>query len=382
MRAATKEGRAINTMHKKQIFAIIFIFIIVAAAAGWFYYFKSSSVNYLIPGVPYNGFYNLFFERADSTIFSSIKDVLGYWGDERYSTADLKKWLASDLILSLGAGVENFFKNNGYEIYSWSSADGGKELEEIKKFVNEDKKVPVIVYQKLSLSGEGGATGLKVVIGIFDSQKKIIVHDHNLGNNYEISYADFEKMFGSNARAILAVWPSDKIKKIIKGPDYSRSYFPRTEIMNNVGHLLVDKKTEAYFYISRKNFEKANLLLKEMSDDADFQYFPRAFQIWLFAVFADTYAELGEYGEAINVLKNRALPLNYDIKEAPAGWVVPQIDKLFSPYIKIAEFYFKNNERKLALDNYNEAKKIVGSSLSEADYQYWFGELEKELKKK
>ena len=93
-----------------------------------------------------------------------------------------------------------------------------------------------------------------MVIGIFDDEKKVIVHDHLLGNNYEISYQDFENMFLPNARAILAVWPSDKIKGIIKGPNSQTSYPPRLEAMDKLGPVLALTWADAVFYSRQSRF--------------------------------------------------------------------------------------------------------------------------------
>ncbi len=227
------------------------LLILAGLAGGWFYYFQIYHVNYLIKGVPYNGIYNLFFERADSTLISSMMDILGYWGDKRITLSQLlEKFPPPDITRKPAPpasiqDVKKFFEENGYETYYWTSTDSGKEIKEIKKFVNSVKKIPVVVYQKRSFDEESSAKAFRVVIGIFDRDKKVIVHDHNFGNNYEISYQDFEKMFRNDARVILAVWPSDKIKGQIAGPNYNAPYPSRLEAMDRVGNILAAEKAEA-----------------------------------------------------------------------------------------------------------------------------------------
>ncbi len=381
---------------KKQIIVIILIAFFVLAGV-WFYYFRISPVNYLIPGVPYNGVYNLFFQRADNLFFqradskviSSAMDVLGYFGDKRISLSQLQEKFPPPNILvsSVPApfsiqDVKKFFEENGYETYYWTSADAGNEIKEIKKFVNSAKRVPVMVLQRRSPEGTF-MNGMRVVIGIFDKDKKVVVHDHDFGNNYEISYDDFEKMFQSDARAILAVWPSEKIKEVVSGPDYNASYPQRLETMDKVGSILAIKRGEAESYWWRGNFEKSKALYKEIIDDANFKYFPRAFQIMTVSSLASVEIQLKQFDEAIKEIKDRALPLNYNINEPSEGWFLPEGEKLCYPYIVLSRAYLRKGEKDLSVSNYNEAKKIANSNgVSEEQFQTWFGQLEKEISSK
>ncbi len=135
------------------IFLIIF-FILLALTGRWLYNNGSLynlgilPVNYLIPGVPYNGIQNLFFfEEVNSSAIASVMDILGYWGDERFDIPALKEKLKQpsfpqDSYQEPYIVIQKFFEENGYEIYKWGSADPGNEINEIKKFVNPVKKYP------------------------------------------------------------------------------------------------------------------------------------------------------------------------------------------------------------------------------------------------
>jgi len=80
-------------MNKKGITFLILLIIVVTGLLilGFFYFYQSkiTGTNYLIAGVPYNGFYNLFLRTyslgiaGEPTAVPSIKDILDYWGDER-----------------------------------------------------------------------------------------------------------------------------------------------------------------------------------------------------------------------------------------------------------------------------------------------------------
>ncbi len=336
---------------------ITFILIITCflLAGSWFYYLQNPIVNYLIPGVPYNGIQNLYFQNAYSTRVSSVMDILGYWGDERFGDVNSLNTELQRPSISASVVLKKFFEDNGYQTYYWTSSSSGGELRGIKKFVNADKKIPVIVFQKRWLDAESPAYGSRVVIGIFDKDKKVIVHDSDLGNNYEIFYSDFEAMFTGNLREILAVWPSDKIRNSIKGPDYSVPYPARTEEMNKIGPLLITKLVDADTYrIKLGNAEKAVASYKKLIDDPNFHYLPGAFQVTFLTFFARMHTPLGQYDEAIKIINERVLPLNHDVGEAPKGWLVVPADRLSYPYFILSLAYLKKGELTEAIKYYKE----------------------------
>jgi hypothetical protein len=366
-------------MSKKKILVYIFIlFIIEAAAAGALFYFyrisqipqaQQKEVNYLIPGVPFNGIYNLYFQRADSTAISSVMDVLGYWGDERFNVPALKKIFMVPTsspeaifypyeIPSIPK-IQKFFEDNGYKTYIWFAIKPGGEINEIKKFVNEEKKIPVIVYQKRTVPETSSApffsvAGDRVVIGVFDNDKKIIVQDHDFGNNYEISYDDFEKMFSANIRAILAVWPSDSLKESLRGPNYSTPYPARIASMGKSGKLLATIGSLAIGYYWHGDFDLAGKFYEAMVASPDFKVFPPAFQINMLANLVRSYINLGKYDKAISILKQQILPMDHNLNQPFEGWLMPSQDKFVTPYFLLSQAYLKSGQSQLAAETYKE----------------------------
>ncbi len=130
-------------MNKKNFTVLLLIILAVGLTGGWFYYTRilKVEVNYLIPGVPYNGIYNLYFGSPHSAEISSILNILGYWGDERFGLSELvEKFPPGRITHTRILDIEKFFKDNGYETYQWFSGEPGDEIKEIKKFVNSQKK--------------------------------------------------------------------------------------------------------------------------------------------------------------------------------------------------------------------------------------------------
>lgn len=376
-------------MTRKKLITLVVSLIIASFIAGlfggWFYLKKYKmgpegleGINYLIPGVPYNGFYNLYFQRADTAVISSVMDILGYWGDKRFDLSDIKeKFPIRENFSTLD--IKSFFEENGYQTERWASQLPGGEIEKIKEFVNSEQKIPVIFFQKVSPNPENTILRFRVVIGVFDEDQKVIVHDHYFGNNYEISYQDFEAMFQSDARATLAVWPSDDLAGVIEGADNEASYPFRLEEMDKIGDLLVNEALEAAHYNRIKDFEKTLPFYAAFVNGPDFQYFPPAFRVSILSFWASWHLdELNQPDEAIKIINERVSPLNHDLDKPIEGWFTPPQDKLASPYYVLARAYLQKGERELAIQNYEEMKKVE-VNFNQNDYQAMLEKLEKEL---
>lgn len=360
--AARDQSDDEKKMSKKQITVIILAVSLILLSGVWFYYSRVLSVNYLIPGVPYNGIQNLFFQGANMPAIASTMDILGYWGDERFKIADLKEKFSLISTSSPPYNIKNFFEENDYEVYQKNSSNLNGEINEIKKFVNPQKKIPVIVFQKRFLDSEISILVPRVVIGIFDNKKKVVVHDNLLGNNYEISYEDFGRMFKPNTWAILAVWPSDKIKGVIKGPNYNLLYPKRTEAMDKLSHLFTSKASEAVFYQLSGNFEKNIALYKKFVEDPNFEYSPPAFRVSILSAFARIYIKLKQYDEAIKIINERVLPLNQNLSKTPEGWFI-SVDKFSYPYFVLSLAYLKKGDKNLASAYYKEMALLRDASV-------------------
>lgn len=315
--------------------------------------FSVSNTNYLIPEVPYHGIYDLFFKRANSATIASVLSILEYWGDKRFGINELRKALFPRRAFSSLTIVKKFFENNGYSIYVRQFSDtndNNQIINEIKKFVNPREKIPVIVYQKRFLNPESYIFGPRIVTGIFDNKNKIIVNDDILGSNYEFSYQEFKNLSSPNYfPAILAVWPSEKLKGIIRGRNYPISYQPRLEVMDKLSPLLI-KLRDAVFYSrfkTKKNLERAITFYREVINHPDFQYFPRAFQVSTLCSFGRFLIRRGQFDEAIDIINTRALPLNENLGESSEGWFIPLLDKFSRPYFILSLAYLRKGQKKI-----------------------------------
>jgi tetratricopeptide (TPR) repeat protein len=273
--------------------------------------------------------------------------------------------------------MEEFFIKNNYQTYRWTSRVAGGEIDEIKKFINPERKVPVIIFQRASFEPVSPFFRYRLGIGVFDKEQKIIVHDYYFGNNYEISYDDFEKMFLPNARSILAVWPSEELKEIIEEPNHQVAYPARLEAMDKIGDLLVTKRARANQYTMSDEFEKAEelSLYEDYFTDPNFEYLPPALQVFELCFWAVYHNE--EPDRMIEIITERILPINHNLDEAPEGWTLTPQAEFVYPYYLLSQAYLKKGERDLAIQTYNEAKQI--EVIDKGWYQSILEELEAEL---
>ena len=232
-----------NIRKPQLVIYIAILLLAIGAGIGWWYFTVGKPVNYLIPGVPYHGYYNHFFDAFASPVMSTAM-ILGYYGDSRFSL----KELMDEQYFRRGSGffrygkfdlgdLGSFLKERGYEV--WFADPRKSVLGEIKKFVNPKRNVPVVVVLRSSGSPEAQASDFGLVIGIFDKNRKVVLHDFLYGNNYEVAYDDFTQR--AVPSAILAAWPSEELAPQLKGPDTAYAYPPRLKAMDIVGPLLAKR---------------------------------------------------------------------------------------------------------------------------------------------
>src|SRR3989344_2666478 len=218
---------------------LLFLLIVLVGAVGYYFYtsYYNPPVNHLIDGVPYYGVYNLYPDFTSSA--TSIATILRYYNDERVSFSELKNNFPDSRHdtddLSHFRNSLSFFETQGYNTFSLGLASKkGKEINEIKKYINKD--IPVIVIQQKRLDTKNDDIerfGWRVVIGVFDDKKEIIVYDAYLGNNYKLSYNDFEKLFIPGASRMLVAWPKDALAQSLPKPGNGLPYSERPTGMDN-----------------------------------------------------------------------------------------------------------------------------------------------------
>jgi hypothetical protein len=238
--------------------------------------------------------------------------------------------------------------------------------------------------QRRSVDPRSILLGFRVIIGVSDDEKKITVHDYNFGNNYEISYQDFETMLAPSYLSVLAIWPSEDLTGQIKGapdPQQAPAYPARLEAMDKVGELLAVDQTEALHLISLPSRRSEGFLIyKGFLENPNFQYFPSIYKVNLLSYLAERFLSYGLYDNAIKVIQDKVLPINHDLNQnPPEGWYIPDQDKIAYPYSVLAEAYIKKGEKNLAKAALEEMKKIMVAPERREYFDSTISRLEKEI---
>ncbi|OGF70161.1 hypothetical protein A3H65_02300 [Candidatus Giovannonibacteria bacterium RIFCSPLOWO2_02_FULL_45_14] len=321
--------------------------ILIGAIGFYFYTSYESPVNHLIEGVPYYGVYNLYPDYASAAI--SVATVLRFYSDERVSFSDLKDMFPDarhkeEDDLSNSQKALEFFETQGYNAFSIKLLDDeykDNKVKEIKKYIKKD--VPVIVIQQKRLDTKESdieKSGWRVVIGVFDDKKEIIVHDASLGNNYVFSFDDFEKLFFPGASRMIAVWPDELLAKSLLKSEKPEPYPTRSAIMDN-GYAIIGEAGRA-----RAASATADAFCRELSDtptseqvnkyieftkesiryrdevlnNPAFELMPPLFQFRNKLWRAKSLMHIGEVSKARDIFINELLPVNKDLDRAVEGF--------------------------------------------------------------
>ena len=371
----------------------VFLAILIGAIGFYFYTSYESPVNHLIEGVPYYGIFNLYAEYPTSVV--SIATILRYYHDEIVSFSELIKEFPgprqseendpSDFQKSL-----KFFEDRGYDTFSVKLLDDkykDRKINEIKKYIKKD--IPVIVIQQKRLdtvASDIERFGWRVVIGVFDDKKEIIVHDAYLGNNYKLSYSDFEKLFIPGASRMLVAWPKDALAQSLPKPGNGLPYSERPTGMDNaynaIGAAGRARTTAAASVTLCKNaqpdptqdqiseFIRLNKESIQYRDEAinnpAFKMLPPIVQFHNKLWKAKSLIRIGEISKARAIILNELIPANKDLDKPAEGFefadgfseTTPiRSDKLVNgqmPYVYelLMQTYWYEGKYKEAIDAY------------------------------
>jgi len=326
---------------------LLFLLVMLVGASGYYFYTSyEPPVNHLIEGVPYYGVYNLYPDFTSSSI--SVATVLRYYNDERMSFNELKNEFPDsrhnmDNLSNFQKSL-SFFETQGYNTFSIKLLDDkykNRKINEIKKYIKKD--IPVIVIQQKRLDTKESdieRSGWRVVIGVFDDKKEIIVHDASLGNNYIFSHADFEKLFFPGASRMLAVWPKDDLAQNLSEPGNDQLYPKRSVVMGSAYDIIgaagrakaASAAADAFCRDMPENPtpEQINEYIRlnevsigyrdEVINAPTFKLMPPLFQFRNKLWRAKSLMRIGEVSKARSIFVNELLPANKDLDKTVEGF--------------------------------------------------------------
>jgi hypothetical protein len=314
----------------------------------------TQGTSYVIPDVPYVNIINGFrFSDTAAAMFSILK----YWGDT-----------STDLI-----ALSNAYPNGGI-YYTTTTPDrigpyfDGKGLntlrvqlktiDDMRKYINKDAKVPLLVFQKPSISISSYIFGFRarVVIGLDDIKKTVIVHDYWLGNNFEISYSDFLTL----SATFMAVFPKQQT-------NIDRVHVEYPQISDNERKMLESNMIYYFNYYttttatSTLSSSMLNKIFKTgFLDNPDFQNMPPAFKMTAYDSQGRMLLKVKDYDGAIEAF-TEAASYDHDLDKPFGKWpavLITNSGQSIYPYYFLGETYMAESRTALAQKNFEKVLSI------------------------
>ena len=353
----------------RKTWVIAVIVVIVLIGISFFLYFRyknsasqrtpsvaSQGASYIIPDVPY---YNAINGIRFSITAAAIYSILQYWGDTSTDPIAL-----SDTYPNSGSytfdQIAAYFESKGLNAQQLPL----KTIDDLRKYINQDAKTPLFVFQYPSLYIPLNSLGVfgryaRVVIGLDDTDQTVIVHDYWLGNNFGISYGDFLQL----SPAFIAVSPKQQT-------NITRAPVVYPPISDNERNMLNANMTYYYNYYATstslfQNSSTVTLFLKaEFLDNPDFQNMPPVFKMLAYDNEGKLLLNLKDYDGALEAF-TEAETYDHDLDKPSGTWpaVLYTTNGILGyPYYYLGLTYLAKSNMALTKQNLEEALSIASSS--------------------
>lgn len=310
-----------ESLNRKKIFLISFFALVILIVASIFYYLYYVKISdYVIPDVPYFGIYSGTLLETDTQ--TSVAMVMRYWGDNRLGLRQIAEELPYGKIPI--ESVEAFFKKYRYdtEVYNY------KKIKDFSRFINSKVNIPLIVPHRLTNRTDVPYASIhSVLIGISGSNKELVFHDNIYGNNYRISFAEFEKSLKDTSQPrFLVVRPSAEISNQLKPIRTNNPYPVRKGVMDSSEDIDLEIRWAAIRTAAtrveenQKNLELLRDSWKTIINHPAFSRIHPAGKVMAYSELAGYERKLKNYEEAIRIIEELALPLNHDLNKAYGDW--------------------------------------------------------------
>jgi tetratricopeptide (TPR) repeat protein len=376
-----------------RIIKIIFIAIALLVVIGGYVFFKSTvgikGTDYVIPNVPYVGIYNHLekYKFIQSDLDAAAVSVIEYWKPSEDDSAAVKSILSrvedKPLLQEKDQSQERFDnkkqESNLQNFFlglkgNYEAKIESMQLTDLKKYLNSNTRTPLVIYFPIDETQPQGTTyyPFRVLIGIKESERKLVFHDYWLGNNYEMDFDKFnkmqEKMRPDERNNYLVIQPVNlsEALKVVSSKNQEK-YSARTVVMSKSEKMFKDYSIGLGASLDNQNDLSESFFLK-VSNNSDFEeYFPPVYKMRTYMHLADLYLAKGEIDTALD-LANRSLAMNHDLNKPDKDW--PGFDFGYrksgnynnqgtGPYHVLGEIYKEKGDCQKARDNFNKILELT-----------------------
>ncbi|MFA7319312.1 MAG: tetratricopeptide repeat protein [Parcubacteria group bacterium] len=329
----------------------------------------STKNAYLISGVPFYGVHN-HFDRSLSVPVNSVASIMEYWEPGRSSSSDMQEVISKQQGGAMNE-VVSFFSRRDF-----SAKVLKLPLTDLKKYINPEVKTPLLLFLPISVDQPAALAYAPsaVMIGLDEKEQKLTFHNYWLGNNYEMSFDEFNqlenKLRPDQRDMYIVVQPKDLDEKLkgISGRK-TENYPARTEIMRNGEQMFKDYAVGSGGAYESKMFDVALDFLSRVEKSPNFnEFFPPYMKTMLYSKMASAYIGENNFDSAL-VYAQKAAAIDQDLDQPFKDWSGMKINwragsqsQLSDPYSLLGDIYRQQKDFQKAEENYVKALSIAPSS--------------------
>jgi len=359
---------------------VILLFFIIGG--GLWYWFKTQiyqktqienkKIDYIIPGVPYIGIYNHkdLFSHIIGDTASAVASILEYWNPGKNNLVEISRAFRPRSGVLIGDNSIINFINKTYSDYNVERVN--ISIDEIKNYINPSSRTPLFLFLAIDRNQPLNVTyhPATVLIGIKESEKKLIFHNYWLGNNYEISYDEFNELWGrmrpDERNTYLVIRPknlTEKLKELTSRETIS--YPQRSSIMEKAVNIFKNYAIG----VGGNHLGLNNLAIDYFSrviKDSNFEaYFPPYYKVMVLYQLGELFLKQKDYSNALNYT-NKAIELNQNLDKPFKDWPGYEvrsnkpdiIDRISGPYRVLGDIEKELKDFKKAKEAYEKALEI------------------------
>jgi tetratricopeptide (TPR) repeat protein len=371
---------------KLLVFTVLFFAVLLGVALFWFSANKKGQTmagqkaDYIISGVPYFGVHNHTgnnrYISGDSA--SAMLSILEYWNPGKNNYLEASRGIRGDRATVTGDSIKKYFDQSGYTVKTIYLKNN-----ELKNYINSNLRTPLFAF--LSSDKDQSEDNVYhpaiVVIGVKESEGKVIVHDFWLGNNYDISFAEMDqrwsRMRQDERYEYIVAQPQDLKEKLAEiGTRKIEAYPQRTTTMNQNAEMLKNYALGTGESISGNNSKAIDYFLKIEKNPQFEEKLPRYFMAATYTGLATAYLRTKDT-ESASTYVQKAIDVNHDLDKSFGDWIGYEysyskdiVGQSVTPWIVLGDIEIEKKDYQKAKESYEKAGTIAPN----------YGEVEDRLK--
>lgn len=373
---------------KLSLFFVLVVLIISGAVAGWMLNVKlggkcdvektvtsspAGPVNYVIPGVPYYGIHN-HTEKVASVygdVSLPIASVMQYWNPDQANLQEMSRYFTSQRGFISDEVIKKYMDFAANDQYVVQNAR--IEIQDLKKYINPEIRTPLLFGMPVAADQPEKTYyhPLNVLIGINEPEKKVIFHSIWFGNNYELSFDDFQKymerMRSDERHQYLIIQAKDLKNKLTEIDGRGTQPYPARGQVVKMIEPMVRSYTLGYGTYRSGVFDQAISFFNKIIEAPNFESsLPPYFKMKTYVYLSMAHLKMGNVDKAVEYANN-AVEVNHDLDKPFLDWpgysfsdnsIPGREGESSEPYKIAGDAHLKKANYDKAMENFQKAIDI------------------------